>query len=100
MSRSAVSAGIYEVRGAVLEPGYAQQRRGDEHTRTERRSRIERILRNAEREIRFILKADTTANAIRCKGVQAREEKSAYLCGVCKPVQPPATHELSLVMSR
>jgi hypothetical protein len=48
-----------EVRGAVLEPGYAQQRRNDEHSRDERRRRIERTLRNAERDMKFILKADT-----------------------------------------
>jgi mannosyltransferase OCH1-like enzyme len=43
----------------VLEPGYAQQRWDDEHSRDERRRRIERTLRNAEREMEFILKADT-----------------------------------------
>jgi hypothetical protein len=40
---------------------------------------------------------DTTANAIRCNTQQSRESKADYLCGICKPVQTPATHELSLV---
>jgi hypothetical protein len=43
---------------------------------------------------------DTTGNAIRCNTQQAGEEKAAYIWGICKPEQTPATPYLSLVMSR
>src|SRR5215212_9222240 len=41
--------------------------------------------------------SDTTGNAIRYNAWQAREEKPALICGICKPLQTPATPELSLV---
>ena len=34
---------------------------------------------------------DTTTSAIRCNTRQAGEERMAYLCGICNPVQTPAT---------
>src|SRR5215212_6332855 len=37
---------------------------------------------------------------LRCNTGQTREEKVAYLCGICNPKQTLATPELSLVMSR
>jgi hypothetical protein len=41
--------------------------------------------------------SDTTGNAIRCNTQQTRDKKAAHLCGICKLLQTPATHELSLV---
>ena len=37
---------------------------------------------------------------IQCNPKQAGERKIAQECGICKPVQNPATHDRSLVMSR
>src|SRR5688500_15866085 len=34
---------------------------------------------------------------LRCNAGQTREGEPAHLCGTCKPVQTPATSELSLV---
>src|SRR5215217_2999714 len=35
-----------------------------------------------------------------CNRGQTREQKTAYLCGICKPMQTQATTDRTLVMSR
>src|SRR5215212_10099300 len=43
---------------------------------------------------------DPNPDAIPCNSEQSREQRIAYLCGICKPVQTPATTGRTLVMSR
>jgi hypothetical protein len=40
----------------------------------------------------------TTGNAMRCNTQQLGAEKAAYICGICNPLQAPATPLVSLVM--
>src|SRR5215207_3389821 len=56
------------------------------------------LQRNRRRVIHQLLTSpDTTGNAIRCNAGQGRAKKPAYLCGICKPVQTPATTDRTLV---
>jgi transcriptional regulator with XRE-family HTH domain len=41
---------------------------------------------------------DPNPHAIPCNSGQSREQKIAYLCGICKPLQPSATTDRTLVM--
>ena len=43
---------------------------------------------------------DPNPHAIPCNSEQSREQEIAYLCGICTPLQPSATTDRTLVMSR
>jgi hypothetical protein len=43
---------------------------------------------------------DPNPHAVPCNRGQTREQKIAYLCGNCKPMQPSATNDRTLVISK
>ena len=43
---------------------------------------------------------DPNPHATSCNNRQYREQKTLFLCGICKPLQPSATTDRALVMSR
>src|SRR5215217_2875912 len=55
---------------------------------------------NGRRAIHGLLTTlDPNPDAIPCNSEQSREQRTAYLCGICKPVQHSATIDRTLVMS-
>jgi hypothetical protein len=56
---------------------------------------------NGRRAIHGLLTTlDPNPDAIPCNSEQSREQRTAYLCEICKPVQHSATPDRTLVMSR
>src|SRR5215217_3185982 len=45
----------------------------------------------------FLTPVDPNPDAIPCNTGQSREYETAYLCGICNPVQRPATTDRTLV---